>query len=314
MEIHLGGYEMAKTAYTLFPPSLAFLLAPLMVSVINKVKAVSAGRKGPPVLQPYYDLIRLLKKGAIYSETTTWVFRAGPVVSLACILVALWMVPLGSNPAPLAFPGDFILLAYLFGLVRFFTVLAALDTGSSFEGMGASREVTFSALAEPVLFLGLATIARLTGHLSLTGMFSALPRHDWHSAAPLLLLVAAALFVVFLAEKSRLPVDDPNTHLELTMIHEVMVLDHSGPDFGGILYGSALKLWILGSILAGILVPVHSGNPLLNLVIPVLCILALAVSVGVIESSMARLRLLRVPQLLTGAAGLAVLALILVLR
>ncbi len=305
---------MMQTAGSLFVPLAALLFAPLMVSLINRVKAVFAGRRGQPILQPYYDLVKLMGKGAVYSETTTPIFRMGPVLTLACSILAIFMVPLGSNAAPLAFRGDFILIAYLFGLARFFTVLAALDTGSSFEGMGASREVTFSALAEPVLFLGLLTVAHLTETISLSEMFSILPAKTWTDIAPLLLLVAAALFVVFLAENSRIPVDDPNTHLELTMIHEVMVLDHSGPDFGLILYGAALKLWILGAIVTGILVPVHTSHLWVNLVIPVFSILGLALVVGVVESTMARLRLVRVPQLMIGAAGLAALSLILVLR
>src|SRR5262249_25388796 len=162
---------------------------------------------------------------------------------------ALALLPFGGVPALLSFPGDVVLFAYLLGLARFFTVLAALDTGSSFEGMGASREVTFSALAEPALFLGLATIARHTDTLSLSGMFGVTTGASWHHTGPALALVAAAFIVIFLAENARIPVDDPTTHLELTMIHEVMVLDHSGPDFAFILYSSALKLWLLGTLL-----------------------------------------------------------------
>jgi len=305
---------MMPTVPSLFAPLTALLFAPLMVSLINRVKARFAGRRGAPILQPYYDLVKLMGKGAVYSTTTTPLFRVAPVLTLACTVTALTMVPLGAHPALFYFPGDFIVIAYLFGLARFFTVLAALDTGSSFEGMGASREVTFAALAEPVLFLALLTAARLTGTRSLSGMLNALPQLPWSSAAPLLLLVSAALLIVFLAENSRIPVDDPNTHLELTMIHEVMVLDHSGPDFGLILYGAALKLWILGSIVMGILVPVHTAHSWAGFIISVLSILGLALLVGIVESTMARLRLVRVPQLLIGAAGLAALSLILVLR
>ena len=153
-------------------PLFALLFSPLMLGVINRTKAWFAGRRGQPLLQAYYDLYKLLRKGAVYSGATTWVFRAGPVVGLSAVLIALMLVPLGGQPAPLAFPGDFILLAYLLGLMRFFTVAAALDTGSSFEAMGASREVTFSALAEPALLLGLAVVARQTASLSLSGMYA----------------------------------------------------------------------------------------------------------------------------------------------
>ncbi len=302
---------------TLFPIInflLALVSAPLLLGVINKTKALFAGRRGQPVLQAYSDLWKLLHKGAVYSRTTTWVFRAGPVVGLACVLVAAALTPFGGAPALMGFSGDLLLLVYLFGVMRFFTVLAALDTGSAFEGMGASREVQFSALAEPAFLLGLAAVAHVTGSFSLSTMFPALDATDWSQAGPALLLVAAALFIVFLAENSRIPVDDPDTHLELTMIHEVMVLDHGGPDFAFILYGAALKLWVLGALLSGILLPVRTGFGVIDSAIAWAALVALAAAVGVVESSMARLRLLRVPRLLVGAVLLSGLAFVLLLR
>lgn len=293
---------------------LAILLAPLLPGATNRVKATFAGRRGQPLLQGYRDLWKLLRKGAVYSRTTTWVFRAGPAVGLAAVLAATALVPFGGRAAPLAFDGDLILFAYLLGLMRFFTVAAALDTGSAFEGMGASREVQFSALAEPALLLSLAAVARETGSLSLSGMFASVSSGAWGEAAPALALVAAALFVILLAENARIPVDDPNTHLELTMIHEVMVLDHSGPDFAFVLYGAALKLWILGALLTGIAIPAGAFHPAVGLAVATCGMFLLAVVVGVVESTMARLRLLRVPQLLAGAGALSVVALVLVLR
>jgi formate hydrogenlyase subunit 4 len=292
---------------SLLAPVFALAFAPLLPGVINRTKAFFAGRVGPPVLQAYYDLARLLRKGAVYSRTTSWVFRAGPVVGLAPVLAAMTLVPFGGFSAPLAFTGDLVLFAYLFGLMRFFTVIAAMDTGSSFEGMGASREVTFALLAEPALFLGLATIARTTGSLSLSTMVP----NAWRSSGIVLVLIAAALMVIVLAENSRIPVDDPNTHLELTMIHEVMVLDHSGPDFAFILYGAALKLWVLGALVVGIAVP-HSANLWVDTSAALAAMFGLAVLIGVVESCMARLRLVRVPRLLAGAGVLAALALLLV--
>jgi len=250
----------------------------------------------------------------VYSRTTTWVFRAGPIVGLAAVLVATALVPLGGLPSTVSFTGDLVLFAYLLGLMRLFTVLAALDTGSSFEGMGASREVTFSALAEPALFLGLAALARQSGSLSLSTIYSSLSVDAWLKAGPMLALVVAALMVVLLAENARIPVDDPNTHLELTMIHEVMALDHGGPDFAFILYGAALKLWVLGALLVGLIVPIRTGNPWLDGDACLLGMLMIVIVIGIVESSMARLRLLRVPQLLVGAGALAALALILSLR
>ncbi|MBI2061698.1 MAG: NADH-quinone oxidoreductase subunit H [Nitrospirae bacterium] len=288
---------------------IPFLLAPLLFGVINRTKAVFAGRRGAPFLQPYFDVWKLLRKGAVYSGTTTWIFRAGPVVGLGATAAACLILPLGGATGPVAFEGDLILLAYLMGISRFFTVIAALDTGSSFEGMGASREVQFSALAEPALLLGLGVLARITGTLSITEMFSALTPELWRAHLPALLLTSTAFGIVLLSENARIPVDDPNTHLELTMIHEVMVLDHGGPDLGFIQYTSALKLWILASLVAGVLLPL-GGSAWGPLVFPV-ALLGLAVVTGVVESILPRLRLLAVPKLLVGAAVMSALALVL---
>lgn len=293
---------------------LSFALAPLLIGVINRTKAVFAGRKGQPLLQLYYDLFRLLNKGAVYSRTTSWIFRAGPIVGLSSLAVAMSIVPFGGSPAIFHFRGDLVLFAYLLGLARFLTVLAALDTGSAFEGMGASREVLFSSLAEPVLFVALAAIARYSSNLSVTGMLAGINPGAWMTAGPALTLVVIALLFVYLTENCRIPVDDPNTHLELTMIHEVMVLDHGGPDLAFILYGAALKLWILGTIIVSIVIPVHTGNALLDFAFFFCGMALLAIGVGIVESSMARLRMFRVPQMLVGAGALAILALFLVLR
>lgn len=294
---------------------LALTLAPLLPGVINRTKALFAGRRGPPLLQAYYDLWKLAQKGAVYSKTTTWVFIAGPVVGLACAMASLLIVPLGSVPGLLGFPGDFLLLAYFLGVMRFFTILAALDTGSSFEGMGASREAFYSALAEPAFLLGIAAMIAESHRLSLSAIMASVTSDAMATfAGPSLLLVAAAILIVFLAENSRIPVDDPNTHLELTMIHEVMVLDHSGPDLAMIEYGAMLKLWVLGALVVGILVPVRSGWLAIDLAAGVAGLMALAVVVGIIESTIARLRLVRVPQFLVAASVLSILALALALR
>jgi formate hydrogenlyase subunit 4 len=290
---------------------LLLLLAvpPLLLWVINKTKAWFAGRVGPPLLQAYFDLWKLLSKGAVYSRTTTWVFRAGPIVSLAAVLCAGLVLPLAHNASPLGFEGDVIIFAYLLGLARFFTMAAALDTGSSFEGMGASREAAFAALAEPTLFLALAILCVPAWSASFGVAFESLPWAAWGLSHPIYLAAALALFAVLLAENSRIPIDDPNTHLELTMIHEVMVLDHSGVDLAFILYGSAVKLFVLAALLVRILLPIPPSGSLASAA--VLCggEIGIAVLVGVVESSMARLRLLRVPQFLVGASVLAVIAL-----
>lgn len=290
---------------------VALLLAvpPMLLGVINKTKAWFAGRVGPPLLQPYRDVWKLLRKGAVYSRTTTWLFGAGAIVPLASVICAGLVLPLAANTSPLGFPGDVVVFAYLLALGRFFTMAAALDTGSSFEGMGASREATFSALAEPALFLSLAILCVPARSATFADAFGGLPWTTWGFEHPTYLAAALSLFAVLLAENSRIPVDDPNTHLELTMVHEVMVLDHGGPDLGFILYGSAVKLFVVGALLVHVLLPVRSEIGWRG--IGLLCggEIGLAMSIGVVESVMARLRLPRVPQFLVGAVVLAAIGL-----
>jgi formate hydrogenlyase subunit 4 len=299
---------------TLFHLAVLVAVPPLLLGVVGRTKAIFAGRVGPPLLQPYFDLAKLLRKGAVYSRTTTWVFRAGPVIGLAAVASAGLLLAMGGAPAAVSFAGDFVLFAYLLGLARFFTALAALDTGSAFEGMGAAREVSFASMAEPALFLVLVVMARATGSLSLSGMLGPALAPAWGAAAPALLLSAIALFVVALAENARIPVDDPNTHLELTMIHEVMVLDHSGPDLAFILYGASMKFFLFGALFVRLVAgPGQQGLWAAEAAF-VAGLLGFSVLVGIVESVMARLRLTRVPQMLVGASVLSVFALVLLLR
>jgi formate hydrogenlyase subunit 4 len=294
--------------------ALLLVVAPLLPGIAVKSRAFLTGRRGPPVLQLYYDLIKLSRKRAVYSTTTTWVFRAGPVVTLAALLFASLFLPLDGSEAPVRFEGDLLAFAGLLALARFALVLAGLDTGSSFEGMGASREVAFASFAEPGLFMSLIALVLATGDFSMSGLLGAPLSAAWPQASASLVLVGISLFVLLLAENSRVPIDDPATHLELTMIHEVIILDHSGPDLALILLGSALKLAIFSALVAGVFVRVAgtSGGP--ALVLMLVGLVLVAVCVGVVESVMARLRLNRVPQLLVGSGALALFAAILLLR
>jgi formate hydrogenlyase subunit 4 len=293
---------------------LASVLAPATLGVIQRIKSYFAGRMGAPLVQPYRDLLKLARKDVVLSRTTTWVFRAMPIASASAPLAALAFLPLGGSGAVLAFPGDLVVVVLLLAVARFFTLAAALDTGSSFAGMGASREAAFSALAEPALFLALVALCRATGSVSLTPMIRDLTPATWAHAGPALVLVAASLLAVLLAECGRIPVDDPATHLELTMIHEAMVLDHSGPDLALVLYGAAVRFWVLASLLVSILVPVRSVRLVPEVLAFLFGMLVVSVLVGVIEAAMARLRLFRVPQFLVGAAASAALALLLLAR
>ena len=301
---------MKGPGFALLQYFLALLLAPLLPGIVNRAKAIFAGRRGQPLLQAYFDLAKLLSKAGIYSRTTSWIFRAGPALGLAAAAAALSLLPWAGAPALLSFEGDVVLFAALFGLARFVTILAALDTGSAFEGMGASREAWFSALTEPALLVALAALARLSGSLSLSFMLAGPGVGGGAGAA--LLLAAGASLVVFLAENARIPFDDPSTHLELTMIHEVMVLDHSGVDLAYIQYGSALKLWAFGGLAVSMLVP-RVGPPVADMAIGLGAVACVAAATGVVESVMARLRLARVPQLLVAAIAMSALALALAL-
>ena len=290
------------------------LLPPLLLGVINKTKAFFAGRKGPPLLQTYRDIAKLLRKGMVISGTTTWIFRAGPLVTLAAVAMAGLLVPFGASPAIISFQGDLVLFAYLFGLARFFTTSVALDTGSSFEGMGSAREATFAVLTEPALFFAFLALARMSGSLSLVNMLRVPAMGLAAGTTAPLVLIAIGLFIILLAETCRIPVDDPNTHLELTMIHEAMVLDHSGPLLGAITYSASLKLLIIGSLLVDIVAPWRTGNPLADWPIFAGELMVLAVVIGVVESVMARLRMNRVPYLLVSAILLCGSAFILLVR
>ncbi|MEG2172656.1 MAG: NADH-quinone oxidoreductase subunit H [Desulfovibrionaceae bacterium] len=296
---------------------LALTLSPLLLGIVNRVKAKFAGRQGKPLLQLYSDLAKLLRKGEVISTSTCGVFSAGPSVTLATIICALALLPFANHDAILSFQGDFILVAYLLGMGRFALMLAALDTASPFEGMGASREATFSALAEPVIFLCFLSLAgsgasqSTAGTLSLSSMFGGAPLWAWEMGRPELLLIPLVLFVLLLVENCRIPADDPNTHLELTMIHEVIILDHSGPNLAFILYGAALKLWFFAALLAGILLPVLSAPLWLQIILSVGIIFTVTILVGIVESIMARVRMTRIPALLGGAGALAALTLIL---
>ncbi|MHB1192443.1 MAG: respiratory chain complex I subunit 1 family protein [Longimicrobiales bacterium] len=289
---------------------VALLAAPpLLLGVINRTKAVFAGRRGPPLLQAYRDLYRLARKGSVFSRTTTWVFRLAPIVTLVATVLAGLLVPLGPGASPLGFEGDLILFAYLLALGRFFITAAALDTGSPFEGMGAAREVTYACLAEPAFFFVLLCLVRVSGSLSLGPMLSA----PAGGHIPSVVLCIVGLVVVLLLETSRVPFDDPNTHLELTMIHEVMVLDHSGPLFGAILYGAAVKLFVLGAFVVRLVLPADVG-PWSGRVWLGLGLLALAMGVGVVESVMARVRLQKIPNLVAVATFLTAFAFLLMVR
>lgn len=279
------------------------VLAPLLPGIINKVKAWVAGRQGPPILQLYYDLARLWRKGIVVSNLASPAFIAGPAVAWVAIFIAAMLLPTGPAGGAVSFHGDVILLIYLLALARFATAWAALETGSAFEGMGAAREVSYAVLAEAALITAVLSLTVHTGSLTLESMLAP-------AAGPGALLVGAGLFTVLLAENSRVPFDDPNTHLELTMVHEVMVLDHSGPPFAVILHGASMKLLLFSLLLTEAVLPVGSLSPFVAGAILAGGMLLVTVGVGLVESLLARLAFRRVPLLLTTAFLLCLFALL----
>ena len=294
---------------------IALLLAPVLPGVILKVKALFAGKTGPPLLIRWYILIKLLRKGSVYSDSTGFVFRLGPVAGCATALLALLFFPFAGLPPLLSFTGDIIVVLYALGLGRFCTVLAALDTASPFEGMGAAREVFFASLAEIGLFVVLILFHRMGGGLSLAGWFAgpqAISLAGTQGA--LLLLVIVALFLLLLAENSRVPVDDPATHLELTMIHEVMILDHSGPDLALIEFGAHCRLLFSACLVASLLRPPLAAGPLANGLVFVGLLVLVYAAVGVTESITARLRMNLVPKFILTSFALVFFAIILTME
>jgi len=292
---------------------LFILLFPLLfLGIINKVKAIWAGRQGASVIQPFFDFWRLIRKGQVISSTTSSVFRMGASVSLASLLFGALLLPLGFKHAIISFDGDFLLFIYLLSLGKFFMVIMAMDTGSSFEGMGASREVSFTALIEPAFFMIFASLVYFTGYKSLNAILTLFGMQtQWTFAINILIVIA--LFIMMIVEGSRVPVDDPNTHLELTMIHEVMVLDHSGPDLAYILFGSGLKLFLIAALIANFLIPSGIGV-LATIVLFGVIIIVLAILIGLVESLTARIRMNLIPEfvLITVSIALIVFSMLII--
>ena len=290
---------------------LILLSAPfLMIGVIKKTKAFWAGRKGVSIWQPMRDFIRLMKKGSVISETTSWVFKYTPVIGLGAVIFAAMFVPLATGQAIVNLPFAFVIFSYVLGLGKFFSLLSALDTGSSFEGMGASREACFSTIVEPAFFIALASIAALTQNYSFES-FKLILKNAGGYGYIIIALAVVTLFIMLLIEGCRVPVDDPTTHLELTMIHEVMILDNSGVDLGLITWSAGIKMFIFEALIANLLIPL--SWPLWVSVLAFLAIIfILAVIIGTVESSMARFRMTHVFEFifLMSITALLILALV----
>lgn len=296
--------------YLILYPIFFLVLPFYFAGLVEKVKAIWAGRKGKPVFQPWFDFQKLMGKGQVISDTTSWLFQLAPLGVAGAVLIAAFLTPLGGFDSPLSFSGDIVVFSYLLALSRFLAILSALDTGSSFEGMGAARETSYGMLAEPALFIFFGALVLFSGNVSFTGLL-----HTFTASSmqlPLAVGSSIILFILLLVEGCRIPFDDPNTHLELTMIHEVMVLDNSGPDLAIYNYSSYLKMTVFANLIAvlvlTLLVPFWMA---VVLSVPVISLVAIIV--GTVESVMARLRLQNIPQLLLGTSGLALILFILIM-
>ncbi len=264
----------------------------VMIGIIKKTKAFWGGRKGVKLLQPLYDVLRLLKKETVYSETTSWVFKFAPVVGFSTILFAGLLVPMIDGSSIINIPFAFIIFSYILGFGKFFSLIGAMDTGSSFEGMGASREACFSTIVEPAFFIFMGSIVALTSNHSFANLKMILENAGIYGYL-IIVLAVITLFIMLLIEGCRVPVDDPTTHLELTMIHEVMILDNSGADLGLITWGAAIKMFLFEVLIAALIMPL--GLPVWSSIPAFLAIICLlSIIIGTVESSVARFRMTHV--------------------
>lgn len=280
--------------------------------LIIRTKSIASGRKGPGLLQPVREIGILMKKGSLFSDTSGLIFQIAPVISLATILCSMLVIPFANSKALISFEGDFIFFAYLLALGKFFSIIAALDTGSSFEGMGANREVFFSMLAEPAFFILLATFAMFTGYTSFTEIFSNFFITGSHYVLIYSIMGFFILIQIAMIENSRLPVDDPRTHLELTMIHEVMILDNSGFDKALIHIGTYLKFAIYGSLIFNVIVPAD-WNIFLQIALFLTVQMIFAIITGLIESFRARNKMNKNPKYILSISVIAWIAFVIVL-
>jgi len=298
-----------KILQGLLPFLLILGVSPLLVGLINKQKALLTGRKGAPIWQPYFELLRLSRKETIYAATASFISRLAPVVSFSAILIAGFMLPIGYIRPLLSFNGDIIVFAYLLGLARFFQIIGAMDIGSSFEGMGAAREATFAVFAEPIYFFTIGSLAFVSGYTSLYEVYLSI-HLDNPSSLVFIIVSSISAFFLMVTECSRMPIDDPTTHLELTMIHEVMILDNSGIDLFLYQYSSYIKIMIYGIYEVLFFNPFSLHNQLLGFSLFAVILLLLSTVIAWVETMIARLKMKSIPQYLLFATAIGILNLL----
>ena len=307
---------LTQFAIVIFQVIIILALAPLLSGIIKKVKAFLQMRKGPGIFQPYYDIVKLLRKDSVVSGNVSWIFHAAPVISFVAVLTAGLIIPVYISNMPFSFAGDLIAVVYLFALARFFIALASLDAGSSFGGMGGSREMFISSLVEPAMMLSIFAIALNVGTTNLSVISGTVSSMGLDAISPYHLLAFVALFIIAIAETGRIPVDNPATHLELTMIHEAMILEYSGKQLAIVELGAMMKQLLVFSLLANIFFPWGIASDLsaagiaISLVVIIIKVAVLGVIMALVETSTAKWRLFRLPNLLSISLMLSFLSLI----
>lgn len=283
----------------------------LIMGLIKKTKSFWGGRKGPSIMQPWFDFVRLMKKDFVISNTTSAVFKITPVITFASVIFAGLFVPLASGCAIVNIPVGLIVFAYILGLGKFFALISAMDTGSSFEGMGASREACFTSIVEPAFFMVIGSIMALTGNYTFEALGKILSSAGTYGIL-IIVFAALVLFIMLLTEGSRVPVDDPATHLELTMIHEVMILDNSGSDLALLTWANGIKMLLISSLIAYMIIPSNVSD-FVGVLLYLGVIALLSVIIGTVESSMARIRMSHVFEFVFIMSSLALVVLSLVM-
>lgn len=294
-----------KIIQGIFSIAIILFIAPLFVGLINKFKAIFTGKVGAPILQPYFELIKLYKKETINAKGTSFISRISPVINFVFVLCAASILPVMFLKPIISFNGDIILFAYALGTARFFQIIGAMDIGSSFEGMGAAREALFALFAEPIFFFSFGSIAFLSGVYSFNDIFINIHLDNFYYII-FIIISSMAVFMLAVTECSRMPIDDPNTHLELTMIHEVMILDNSGFDLFLYQYTSYIKLLVYAILEISLFYPFGFSNSLFQSIIFIFGLVVLSLSLAIVETITSRFKLKNIPLylLFTAAIGL----------
>lgn len=301
--------ELSQLIQGIISLIVILVLAPVFAGLVNKQKAILTGRIGAPILQPYYDLKKLLRKETINSDRSSFVSLISPVINIVAVIIAAAILPIGFAKPLISFDGDIILFAYVLGFARFFQILAAMDIGSSFEGMGAAREATFAVFAEPIFFFTIGSIAFMSRVTSIYDIYQSI-RLDNVTYIVFIIVCSTSAFILAITECSRMPVDDPNTHLELTMIHEVMILDNSGADLFLYQYSSYVKLFIYGILEASFFYPFSVKSFLVGAIIFIVVITALSLTLAIVETITSRFKMKNIPQYLLFATAIGILNLL----